>query len=106
MQSALATLFPTEVFYGIGDIDVASLQPYLLKHFRQHLSRRTDEWFALQVFLVARDFPDKHQPRFRRSLAKHCLSCSFVELTAMAYLRRAFQLRQAPLPRRRQVIGG
>jgi len=58
-------------FQNVGDINIAAGKSGRLDDAREQLSRRTDEWFALFIFVRARRFADEHQLRVNAADAEH-----------------------------------
>ena len=58
-------------FQNVGDINIAAGKSGRLDDAREQLSRRTDEWFALFIFVRARRFADEHELRINAADAEH-----------------------------------
>ena len=60
MEAALAARFPFEMLHRVRDVNLRPIDPRLFECAIENLSRRTDEWFAGEVFLVAWLFAQQH----------------------------------------------
>src|SRR5205085_5829971 len=60
VDAALATRFPFEMLHRVGDVNLRPIDPRFLERAIENFSRRTDEWFAGEVFLVAWLFAQQH----------------------------------------------
>jgi hypothetical protein len=54
VNAAFAALLKLEMFHGIGNVNARSIDAGILQRTVEHAARRTDEWPARQVFVVAR----------------------------------------------------
>ncbi len=79
MQSALAARLELEMLDCVGHVDALAVNAGLGEGAVEHLSGRTDERLALQVFLIARLLADKHHRCVRGPFAKDGLGCVLIE---------------------------
>jgi len=56
VKAPLAARLPTEVFYGIGDVDIVSRNTGLFQRIIEQPASGADEGFALLIFFVAGHF--------------------------------------------------
>src|SRR4051794_13485447 len=73
MDPALGRRLEPEVLHGIGDVDVAAVDPGVAERLVQHPPGRTDERLALAVLLVTRLFPDHDHAGGLRAFTEHRL---------------------------------
>ena len=94
MEAQLAFLKETKMFDGVGHVGIAPIDPGVLQGFIEQVSRRTNEWLALFVLLVAGLLPQKNHPRRRRPLAENRLYGPTIQLTPAASLYGSRERRQ------------
>jgi hypothetical protein len=94
VQPPLPALLEFEMLHGVGDEDLAAVEPRLLDGTVEHAPGRADKRLAFEVFLVARLLADQHQPGARGALAGHHLGGIFIERTARALCLRLRQRRE------------
>jgi hypothetical protein len=51
--------FPLEVFYGVGDIALRTVDPNALQGLIENLTRWSDKWLPGLIFLITGLFADK-----------------------------------------------
>src|SRR5215813_3669981 len=71
-------------FHNVADINVFALQAHGFNHLRQELSRASDKWKALLVFVCTRAFPDENQFRLGIAVAKDNAMARLVQPAAFA----------------------
>jgi hypothetical protein len=86
MDATFSAGLPLEVLDRIGDINIAAIDPGSFKGFVENLSGGSNEWLALQVFLIAWLLSDKHYLGARLSLAEDRLSGTLPEITTFAVM--------------------
>jgi hypothetical protein len=77
VDAAFSSRFPLEVFYRICDVNFFAVNSCFRKRFIQELAGGADEWFAFQVFVIARLFADKNNCCVGQALADHSLRSVF-----------------------------
>ena len=87
VDASLASFDELEVFNGVGHVDPAAIDAGLLERLIQQAAGRTNERFALHVFLIARLLANHHYGRMRRALAEHSLGGVTEQVAALAILR-------------------
>ena len=98
VQAALAARLEFEMLHRVGDVSAGPVEAGFFQCFVEYLSRRSNEWLAGEVFLVARLFADEHHRRIARAFAEHGLCCVPEQRTT----RAAFRL----VPHRRKAAFG
>jgi hypothetical protein len=89
VDTPFATRLPFEVLDSVGDIDRVAIDPRFFESAIQDLTRRADEGFTAQVFLVARLLADEHKVGVFATFTENRLGRPFVKRTGRA-LRRSF----------------
>jgi hypothetical protein len=77
MQPSLATRLGFEMFDCVGHINPSAVYAGFKESLVHQLSRRTDEWTTVKVFLVSRLLAHEHDLSVRPSLSEHRLSRVF-----------------------------
>jgi hypothetical protein len=97
MEAALAARggFPLEVFDSIGEENFFTIEFDFGQGAIEHFPGRTDEWMALQVFLIAGLLANEQNAGRDRTLAENALGSVFVEIAAAALLERSAVRREA-----------
>src|SRR5689334_15186302 len=88
MNPSFPARLPFKMFNRVGDVDLLSLDPGFLESAIHHLSRRTDERLARQIFRVSRLLADQHHGRAFRPLAENGLGRVLIKRTSGASTRR------------------
>ena len=89
MKPPFAARFPLEVFYRVGDVDGRSVDARFFRGAAiEQLPRGADKRLALQIFLIAGLFADKHDLRIPRALSEDGLRCVAIERAGGAAPRR------------------
>lgn len=73
VHASLATLDPSEMLHGVGDVNRVAWNPRCSEGFVQETTCRSDERTALAIFHVAWLFTDKHDARVFRPFAENRL---------------------------------
>lgn len=97
VDPALAALMgsPTEMLYGIGDVDPRPIDSGRGERFVEDSSCGTNEWPALEIFFVAWLFSHKHYRGVLCTLSKHGLCRTQIQIASFAGSRGALEIRQA-----------
>jgi hypothetical protein len=95
VQPALALGLPFEVFDNVGEVNLCGIDPNFVQHTTEKFARRTHEWPALKVLLIARDFPDEQDSGFRWTFSKDGLRPGLPQGTSPAIRR--------PLPKSGEI---
>src|ERR1700722_10211530 len=56
VNAKLASRLPVEMFYGVRDVNVGSINSGLSQRFIQQIPRRTPEWLSRLALLITRNF--------------------------------------------------
>jgi len=98
VQAPLAALNPSEVFHGIGNINVLARYTRFAERFVQHSTRRSNERMPLAIFHVARLFAYQHEIRVFCTFAENGMGRVLVKIAPFAGARSgAHALERAPL---------
>jgi hypothetical protein len=86
MDSAFAALGgrPTEMFYGIGHVDIFAIDSGLLQALIENVASRSDEGVAGNVLFVTRLFAYQHDGRTSIAFSEHRLRGIFPQIAASA----------------------
>src|SRR5262245_21313145 len=82
MDATLASGFPLEVLYNVGNVDLASSDAGLCQRAVQHLPRRPDERGALEVLLISGLLSAQHEPGVCRPFSAHDMRRILVTLAS------------------------
>src|SRR5580765_443091 len=88
MNPAFATRLPFEVFHSVRDVNLRPIDSSVLERAIHNFPSRTNEWFARDIFVIARLFANQHHRCALRTFAKDSLGRSFVQMTRSAMSRR------------------
>ena len=91
MQAPFATLDPSKMFDGVGDVHLVARDASFGKSLVEHPARRSDERMPLTVFHIAGLFADQNDIRMFRPFAENRLGGVFVEITSLARPSRGAQ---------------
>jgi len=84
MEPPFASLFKLEMLDGIGDITLRAIDVCFLQARVEQPAGGADKWMALQVFVIAGLFADKHDARIVSALAKNQLGGILVKIATFA----------------------
>ena len=87
VNPAFAARLPFEVFHHVRDINLRPIDSGVLERAIHNLPSRTYEWFARDIFVIARLFANQHHRCALRTFAKDSLGRSFVQMTSSAMSR-------------------
>lgn len=91
MQASFATLNPSKMFDGVGDVYLVARDAGFGKGLVEHPARRSDERMSLTVFHIAGLFAHQKDIRMFRSLAENGLGRILVEIASFARPSRGAQ---------------
>jgi hypothetical protein len=94
MNATSAAGLPLEVLDRIRDINIVTIDPGSFKGFIENLAGGTNEWSALQIFLIARLLSDKHYFGTRLSLAEDRLSSTLPQIATFALMDSSAERRK------------
>ena len=78
MNPAFAPRLPFEVFHRVRDINLRPIDSSIRERAIHDFSRRANEWFACDVFVVAGLFANQHHGCALGAFAKHSLGATFI----------------------------
>ena len=84
MNPAFAARLPLKMFHRVRDINLRSIDSSFLERAIHDFPSRTNEWFARDIFVIARLFANQHHRCALRPFAKDSLGRSFVQMTCSA----------------------
>ena len=95
VDASLAALLELEVFHGVGEIDVATVDARIAERSIEKRAGGPDKRQASQVLLVTGLLTDHNNARGWRALAKNGLSGMTVQITTLAFLGGIAQFHKA-----------
>jgi hypothetical protein len=104
VQTPSALGFPFEMFHGIRDISLLSIDSRLRQSAIEQPSGWSYEWPSREVFLITWLLPHKHGPRLGGPLAENRLCRVKMERTGLVTAGRRPELRDIPRIRRRGTL--
>jgi hypothetical protein len=87
MNSAFPAGLLFEVFHRIRDVNLRPIDSSFLQRAVHDLARRTNEWFARDILVIARLFAHQHHRCALGPFAKNSLGSPFVQMTCSAMSR-------------------
>ena len=87
MNPAFSAGLPFEVFHRVSDVNLGAINASVCERAIHNFASRTYEWFARDIFVIARLFANQHHRYALRTLAKDSLGRSFVQMTCSAMSR-------------------
>lgn len=105
VNALLAARLKLEMFDGVGDVRFAAIDADLVEKLVEQFSRRTDEWFASEIFLIPRLLADEHDLRMHRAFPEDGLRRMLVKITSAAALACGPHRRQRKLRGQKQLGG-
>ena len=73
VDAAFSSGLPFKMLHGVGAVNFFAVNSCFRKRLIQEVAGGADEWFAFQVFVIARLFADKNNFCVGQALAEHCL---------------------------------
>jgi hypothetical protein len=87
MNPAFSAGLPFEVFHSVRDVNLRPIDSSVRERAIHNFPSRTYEWFARDIFVIARLFANQHDRCALRTFAKDSLGRSFVQMTCSAMSR-------------------
>jgi hypothetical protein len=84
VNPAFAARLPFKVFHHVRDINLRPINSGVLERAIHNLPSRTNEWFARDIFVIARLFANQHHRCALWSFPKNSLGRSLVQMTCSA----------------------
>jgi hypothetical protein len=84
MNPAFATRFPLKMFHRVTHVNLRSIDSSVREPAIHDFPGRTNEWFARDIFVIARLFANQHHRCALWSFPKNSLGRSLVQITCSA----------------------
>ena len=84
MNPAFPAGLPFEVFHSVRDVNLRSIDSGVFERAIHNFPSRTYEWFARDIFVIARLFANQYHRCELRTFTKDSLGRSFVQMAGSA----------------------
>jgi hypothetical protein len=95
VNAALASRLPFEVLHGVGDVNFGSVNSRFDERAVKQLSGWSDEWPAIEVFIVPGLFADQYDFGVRRTSAENRLRGIAPQIASAAIAGSILQFRES-----------